>query len=818
MNYSASEISTILNAHTLCKGEDGKIQNVIYDTRKISFPEKSIFFAFKGAINDGHNYIEDAYRKGIRNFVVSKKINCDSLKGANVIFVHSCLQALQKLAQYHRSKFNGRIIAITGSNGKTIIKEWLGKALSRKFKFVKSPKSYNSQIGVALSLLQIEEDDELALIEAGISKKHEMRFLERMIKPQIGIFTNLGDAHSSGFPSMEDKLDEKIELFKDSGTIICCMDHELVYKALMNKYPGKIYPWSHKIDARVRLNEIIKKGDSTRLKLEFENTGFELSCTMMSREFLENLMHVITCLLYLGYNHSELQDIIDELDHVQNRLELRDGINGNLLINDSYSLDMASMQLALEFQDLHTRDLAKVLIFSDFDQQVNKLELFTELKRLIEEKKITKTYAIGLDAQYHELFTDLGVQFYASPQALLSTLEMYRLRSCCILIKGARRFHFENIFHKLSSKVHETVLETSFTALDHNLNIYKLYLQDDTRIMAVIKADAYGSGSVRMAQYLEHKKIDYLAVAIIDEAVEIRESGCSLDMMVFNVHNEQIDLLWEYQLEPEVYSITLLEELIDRAERLNQALNIHLKLDTGMHRLGFMEAELDRLLEILKKHPLIKIKSLFSHMAGSDNPDLDAFSLSQIERFDRMSSKIEAAIGYTCLKHILNTGGIIRFGQHHYDMVRIGLGIYGIDETKLISEKLEKVHTLKARILQIKNLKAGDSTGYNRSGKVDHDTKIAIVSIGYADGLMRLAGTNGYSFKVRGILCPIIGDVCMDVCMLDVSHLDKIEPGDEVIIFNKELPIEELAKACQTISYEVISRIAPRVKRAYTYD
>ena len=818
MNYSASEISTILNAHTLCKGEDGKIQNVIYDTRKISFPEKSIFFAFKGAINDGHNYIEDAYRKGIRNFVVSKKINCDSLKGANVIFVHSCLQALQKLAQYHRSKFNGRIIAITGSNGKTIIKEWLGKALSRKFKFVKSPKSYNSQIGVALSLLQIEEDDELALIEAGISKKHEMRFLERMIKPQIGIFTNLGDAHSSGFPSMEDKLEEKIQLFMDSGTIICCKDHELVYQALTKKYPGKIYPWSHKSEAHVKLNEIIKKGDSTCLKLEFENTAFELSCKLMSREFLENLMHVITCLLYLDYSHSELQDIVDELDHVQNRLELRDGINGNLLINDSYSLDMASMQLALEFQDLHAQGLAKILILSDFDQQVNKLELFAELKRLMKEKKIAKTYAIGLDAQYHELFHDFDFKFYASPQALLSTLELYRLRSSCILIKGARRFHLENIFHKLSSKVHETVLETSFTALDHNLNIYKSYLQDDTRIMAVIKADAYGSGSVRMAQYLEHKKIDYLAVAIIDEAVEIRQAGCSLDMMVFNVHNDQIDLLWEYQLEPEVYSITLLEELIDRAQGLNKALNIHLKLDTGMHRLGFMEGELDRLLEILKKHPLIKIKSLFSHMAGSDKPDLDSFSQMQIERFNRMCSKIEADIGYACIKHILNTGGIIRFGQHHYDMVRIGLGIYGIDETKLISEKLEKVHTLKARILQIKNLKAGDSTGYNRSGKVDQDTKIAIVSIGYADGLMRLAGANGYSFKVRGMLCPIIGNVCMDVCMLDVSRLDNVEPGDKVIIFDKELPIEELAKACQTISYEVISRIAPRVKRAYTYD
>jgi len=818
MNYSFSEISEILNARILCQGEDGQIQNIIYDTRKISFPEKSIFFAFKGAINDGHSYLEDAYRKGIRNFVISKKLNCDSFTGANVILVHSSLQALQKLAQHHRNQFNGRIIAITGSNGKTIIKEWLGKALSRKFKFVKSPKSYNSQIGVALSLLQIEDDDELALIEAGISKKYEMRFLERMIKPEIGIFTNLGDAHSSGFPSIEDKLNEKIQLFKDSKTIICCKDHELVYRVLENTYPGKIYPWSHKGEAQVKLLEIIKKGELNRLKLEFENAAFELNCKMMSREFLENLMHVIACLLYLGYDHSELQEIVDELDHVQNRLELRDGINGNLLINDSYSLDMASMQLALEFQNLHAQGLEKVLVFSDFDQQVNKLELFTELKRLIEEKKIARTFAIGIDAQYHELFTDLRVQFYTSPQALLSTLELYRLRSSCVLIKGARRFHLENIFHKLSSKVHETVLETSFSALDHNLNIYKSYLQDDTRIMAVIKADAYGSGSVRMAQYLEHKNLDYLAVAIVDEAVEIREAGCSLDIMVFNVHNDQIDLLWEYQLEPEVYSITILEELIGRAESLNQPLNIHLKLDTGMHRLGFIESELEQLMEILIEHPIIKVKSLFSHMAGSDKPDLDAFSHTQIERFDRMSSKIENTIGYSCIKHILNTGGIIRFGQHHYDMVRIGLGIYGIDETKIIADKLEKVHTLKARILQIKNLKSGESTGYNRSGIVDQDTKIAIVSIGYADGLMRLAGNNAYSFKVRGTLCPIIGNICMDVCMLDVSSLDKVEAGDEVIIFDKELPLEDLAKACQTISYEVISRIAPRVKRAYTYD
>ncbi len=816
MNYSFEEIQSMLNCIVLSSGNSDQIQNVIYDTRKSSYASKSIFFAFKGAVNDGHEYIAEAYALGVRNFVVSKKINVEHLKDANVLKVNSSLLALQKIARFHRSKLNIPIIAITGSNGKTIVKEWLGKALSKKFKISKSPKSYNSQIGVALSLLQIKDKDQIAIIEAGISQKREMKFLEKMIRPNIGIFTNIGDAHASGFDSKDQKLTEKLSLFKHSELLIYNSDQQFTNNIVKKCYSGKLQDWSSSSESSIsyRLNQL---EDQTDIFIQYHDSNYKVNTEFKSKEFIENMMHVISCLLYFDFSEEDIQSVVSDFDQIQNRLELREGINGNLLINDSYSLDMASLQLALEFQDLHANGLEKILILSDFDHQVNKKDIYIELKNLIFEKNIKQTFIIGIANAHKRILIDPSVSFYNTVEEFTSSSPYLVLKDSCLLIKGARKFRLESIFHKLSKQVHQTILETNFSALDHNLNFYKKYLADQTKMMAVIKADSYGSGSEQIAHYLDQKKIDYLAVAIIDEAITIRLADCNLPIMVFNIDESQIELLWEHNLEPEVYSIHLLEKLINKANEREQELKIHIKLDTGMKRLGFEQDEINALLENLKNQKWLHVQSVFSHLAASESKVHDSFTLQQITLFKTLVSQIQESLNYPFLKHILNTGGIIRHSDHQMDMVRIGLGLYGVDETGLVSDNLLKVHSLKARVLQIKSLNKGETIGYSRAGIADQNKTIAIVSIGYADGLMRHSGNGNYSMKIQDFLCPTIGNICMDVCMLDITGIQDISVGDEVVVFDEDLQLESLAKVCHTISYEIISRIAPRVKRIYTY-
>lgn len=817
MKYDIVQISKIIEGELSLQGQNIELNNVIFDTRKISFAQSSIFFAFTTENNDGHNYINHAYQKGIRNFIVNKIGILKTYDDVNFIIVNDTLFALQKLAKHHRQQFKIPVIGITGSNGKTILKEWLQKALSKKYRVVQSPNSYNSQMGVALSILKINQDHEIAIIEAGISQENEMEKLEQIIKPTIGILTNIGDAHNDGFKDRASKIQEKIKLFPSTKFTILNSEKELIKNAFSKLIHRQTLSWGENSTSEICIESIKKYAYKTEVSITYKNQKYILNIPFTNRQFLELSMHLIACLIHFKFDEIQINNALSELDTLPNRLEIKNGENNCILINDSYSADMTSMQLALEYQEQHSKQLSKIVIFSDFDQQANKENTFKELAVLFRQKKIDQLLAISIDKKYENLFENLNIKFVSNTQDLISFLRSHKLIDKCILIKGSRKFKLENIFDFLSYAVHQTTLETNFSALEKNLNLYKSQLHNSTKVMAVIKADAYGSGSIAMSEFLEQKGVDYLAVALIDEAIKIRRSGCNIPLMVFNIHNDSFRKLWDYNLEPEVYSIALFRSLSEFAKSQNSVLNIHLKLDTGMHRLGIEKEEIEELLQIIDT-PNIHIVSIFSHLSASENERLDDFTKSQVQEFTTMYSQISGSLNYNPDRHILNTGGVIRFPQYQFEMIRLGLGLYGIDETRSVENKLQKVHSLHAKVLQIKYLKKGESTGYGRSGLVNTATTIATISIGYADGLMRVCGNGHFSVYLNGHLCPIIGNICMDVMMIDVTHVPEVKVYDKVEIFGQNIQLEDLAHACNTISYEIISRISPRVKRIYTYD
>jgi len=818
MKYNIVEISDIIDGKLFLQSHNIELNNVVFDSRKISFAQSSIFIAFTTQNNDGHRYINIAYKKGIRNFIVSEKIELEKYKNANFILVNDTLKALQKFATHHRSLFNIPVIGITGSNGKTILKEWLNKALSLKYKVVQSPNSYNSQIGVALSLLKINSTHEIAIIEAGISEVNEMQNLEKMIRPTLGIFTNIGDAHSIGFNNIEAKVKEKSILFSRCKNTIFSEDNTLITNSL-NDYNSKFYfNWSRNKSTPIQIISQNNKNKITRLKIKYKDKILILNIPFTNQQFIDLSVHLICCLLRFKFDEKSINRALNSIDVLPSRLEIKEGENNCILINDSYSSDMSSMQLALEYQEQHSKNTPRVVIFSDIDQQSSKDKIYSELQQLFYEKKIEQLFAVGIDDKYKSLFQKTSIKFFKTTENLIDFLLKESFKEKCILIKGARKFRLENIFDSLSFSVHQTTLETNFSALENNLNVYKSYLNNETKIMAVIKADAYGSGSIAVAEYLQRKGIDYIAVALIDEAIKIRKSGCTSSIMVFNIHNDSFRKLWEYNLEPEVYSLHLLRSLSSFAKTQNTKLNIHLKVDTGMHRLGLEKDEINELVNILNSSSNLHIVSIFSHFSASENSEFDDFSNAQIKEFLTIYNKITESIDYSPMKHILNTGGVIRFPTHQFEMVRLGLGLYGVDETLEVEKKLEKVHSLKAKILQIKHLKEGETTGYGRSGVAVRNTTIATVSLGYADGLMRSCGNGKFSVYLNGHFCPTIGHICMDVMMIDITHVPQVHVYDEVEIFGKNVHLEELARSCGTISYEIISRMAPRVKRIYTYN
>ncbi|NNE27408.1 MAG: bifunctional UDP-N-acetylmuramoyl-tripeptide:D-alanyl-D-alanine ligase/alanine racemase, partial [Saprospiraceae bacterium] len=787
------------------------------DSRRILRPDSTLFVAIETKANDGHLFIQDAYDKGVRHFLVQQDVHDEKFPYAIFLKVEDTVIALQQIAQFHRKNFDIPIVGITGSNGKTIIKEWISQCLQNEMDVCKNPGSYNSQIGVPISILALEKYHEIGIFEAGISLPGEMiRHLE-VLQPTIGIFSNIGDAHESGFTSKSEKLNEKLTLFQSCKTVIYNRDQKEVDDAFHNSGLPSFFTWGKDEENNIQLLKVTIEAASTYVELQTDDRCYMLELPFINNHLIENCMHVISFLIYSGWTCTKIQNAIDGLSSIEHRLEIKQGIKESLLINDSYSLDLASMELALEYQAQYSNRRPKIVFISDFEHQKDKGNLFIALVDLLKKHEVYQTVIIGLEPSYRPLFEDLNCSFYDSTQSCLAEYNFEQIRSSCVLVKGARIHKFELLLEAMSKQVHKTVLECDFGAVANNLRVYRSMLDAPTKMMAVVKAEAYGSGSIQLAHFLERKKVDYLAVALIDEAINIRESGCNMPIMVFNVQNENLNLLWRYKLEPEVYSMHLLHDLLEASQSQEQPLSIHLKIDSGMHRLGFDEDEFDALCNVLESAPMLHVKSIFSHLASSESSEDDAFTREQFKTFDSAYNYICSRLQYNPIKHILNTGGIVRHGMHQYDMVRIGLGLYGIDATKEIQHQLQQALSLKGRILQINALAAGESTGYNRSGKVNKSSQIAVISIGYADGLMRKAGNGRFEVMIKGKVFPTIGNICMDVCMVDITGAEEINAGDEVIIFSPQYSINKLADACETISYEIISRIAPRVKRLYIH-
>ena len=820
--YKASEIAEIIGSDAkYLVDPDATIRYLEMDTRKIVQPKETLFFALSGRMHDGHDFIKDAIASGIRNFVVSKVYLTDR-QDLNFYIVDNTLIALQNLAAYHRRQFDFPILGITGSNGKTTIKEWLYQLINDR-QVVKSPKSYNSQTGVPLSVWQIKEGDQLGFFEAGISRPHEMDALQKIIRPDIGLFTTLGDAHNEGFEDQATKLAEKLILFKDAKTIIFNADNIEVSIVIKHKFGDRnLLSWGKSADATLfQILDIITTSHDSRIDILFQEKLNTIHIPFTDVASIENALHCVAVLLLLGYNFESIETGMKRLQNIPMRLEMKNGIQGSILINDTYNADLQSFKIAIEFLSQQAGQREKMVILSDFMQTgLTPEQLNLQLANQIHNHQIQEVIAVGKGVAEISKFLGDKVQFqaYENTDQLLKAISTIDVYQKAILVKGARSFQLEKVIHALSDKGHTATLETDLQAVEHNLGVFSKHLKSETQIIVVIKASAYGSGSEELAKFLEFKKVPYLAVAFIDEGIQLRKSGIQIPIIILNPDRNGVLEMTKYNLEPEVYCLEQLEDITTFLSReTSSTLNIHIKMDTGMHRLGFSEDEILPMIQILSEYrSQLKVKSIFSHLSSSEDPDDDDFTHRQVVRLNEAYDRIAQGIGYKPMKHILNSAGIIRFPQYHFDMVRLGLGLYGIDSTGQFADKLEKVHTLKASVVQIKNVVKSEEIGYNRRGKLNEDSKIAVINMGYADGLMRIAGNGKFCVNIQGREYPLIGNVCMDLSLVNIGNNTSIKIGDEVEIFGKSKPIEILASVCQTIPYEILCRISTRIKRLYT--
>ncbi|AYL96680.1 bifunctional UDP-N-acetylmuramoyl-tripeptide:D-alanyl-D-alanine ligase/alanine racemase [Mucilaginibacter celer] len=797
---------------------DYNISALFTDSRRISNPAEGLFFALSGRRN-GHEFVAEAYAAGIRNFVVEHGPEFN-LPEANFLLVPDPLAALQALAAYHRSRFNLQVIGITGSNGKTIVKEWLYQLLSADKNIVRNPKSYNSQIGVPLSVWQINERNDLGIFEAGISTTNEMERLEAIIKPEIGVLTHIGPAHDEGFESRSQKIAEKLRLFKNSKLLIHNYDQLLDFKKELGA--KETFTWSRKFreaDLYVFSETVISKNYYLRARYH----GKEIECLIpfTDQASVENAITCWATMLALGYSAVETDKRIERLSPVSMRLELKNGVNNCSVIDDSYNSDLQSLEIALNFLSQQNQHQKKTLILSDIYQSgLHQDVLYKQVAELIRTKKVDKFIAVGEALQAHQQYFDAAEQhFYSDTNTLLQHLKLLAFKDETILIKGSRSFEFEQVSRALAQKAHETVMEINLNSLLNNLNFYKSKLKPGVKVMAMVKAFSYGSGTFEVANMLQYNKVDYLAVAYIDEGVALRQAGINLPIKVLNPEASAFDKLIEYKLEPVIYSFGLLDDFVTYAiGRSMVNYPVHLKIDTGMHRLGFENHEIEILCDMLETNRYVRVQSVFSHLAASEAPEHDEFTKKQIKRFEKAFKEIERTLGYKVIKHICNTSGITRWPSAHYDMVRLGIGLYGIDSAVPASDAgLQPIASLKTSVAQVKKIGAGDTISYSRSGSLAKDGKIATVRIGYADGYLRAFGKGLGKMLVKGTLVPTVGNITMDMCMLDVSGLD-VREGDEVIIFDEHQRIEELAKQIGTIPYEILTNISQRVKRVYFYE
>lgn len=818
--YFFSEIVNLLDGDCAGAGGNGLIKELLTDSRKLSSPLHTLFFALTTARNDGHRYIGELYEKGVRYFVVSSLPEGD-FAGANFLVISNPLGALQKLAAHHRAGFNFPVIGITGSNGKTIVKEWLWQLISQEKTIVRSPKSYNSQIGVPLSVWQMNDWHNLAIFEAGISEPGEMEQLERIIRPDIGIFTNIGHAHDQYFLSTQQKTEEKLKLFRNCKILVFCSDHKEIDNAVRNNPYGikDLFDWGSNENARLRIISTETGKSNTRITAVYQHRTMEMSIPFSDSASFENAMHCWAVMLLMGYGPDVTASRMLRLQPVAMRLEMKEGINGCSVINDAYSSDPESLAIALDFLVQQNQHERRTVILSDMLQNAGAEEdLYGQIARMLINKGITRLIGIGPALCKNKSLFVIPGEFYPGTDEFLKSFHPGDFHDESILLKGARIFGFERINKLLQQRSHETVLEVNLNALVHNLNYFRSRLNPGTKMMAMVKAFSYGSGSFEIANTLEWHRADYLTVAYADEGVELRKAGISLPIMVMNPEENGMDALLSYNLEPEIYNfrtLTMLARAIKRkSDNQPAAVKIHLKLDTGMHRLGFEKTDIESLADQLCTMKEITVQSVFSHLAGSEDPGMDEFTRQQIDCFRTMADELTKRLGYPVLRHILNSAGISRFPESQFEMVRLGISLYGISSDPGVQNSLETVSSLKTSISQIKKIRKGDTVGYNRRWKAEKESVIATIPVGYADGLSRRLGNGRGKMMVNGHIVPVAGNICMDMTMLDITGISAIE-GDEVVVFGSEMPITRLAEAMDTIPYEILTGISRRVKRVY---
>ena len=861
MQYSIEKITTLIGARRIGQ-TDAQIGWLLTDSRSLCFPEETLFFALTSARNDGHKYIPDLYRRGVRNFVVSKSPNPGDLEtDANYLVVPSPLAALQRLAERHRDEFDIPIIGITGSNGKTMVKEWLYQLLLPSQKIVRSPRSYNSQIGVPLSVWLLNEQTEVGIFEAGISQPGEMSALRDIIQPTIGVLTSLGAAHQENFRSIEEKCMEKLELMHDTEAMVYCSDNDIVSRCIRRmQYKGEKIAWSRSDSNAPFFVKAVVTGNrkdyspssfllppSSTITYIYQAEENTYTIPFIDEASIENSITCAAVALHLGLTPAQLADRMPRLEPVAMRLEVKQGQHGCILINDSYNSDINSLDIALDFMNRRESSppelggvrggLNKVLILSDiFQSGVAPDLLYAQVSDLCLKRGIDKFIGIGpeLSAQADRIQI-ANKQFFADVNHFLASNAFNDLHDELILLKGARPFGFDKITEQLEQKVHETILEVNLNAVVENLNYYRSFLKPETKMVCMIKADAYGAGAVEIAKTLQDHRVDYLAVAVADEGVTLRKAGITANIMIMNPEMTAFKTMFDYDLEPEVYSFRLLDALIKAARKEGiTGWPVHIKLDTGMHRLGFNVGyspllsrrgegwsdqrsfdEIDELIDRLKHQNAIIPRSVFSHFVGSDSDDFDAFSARQFELFEQGSQKLQSAFSHKILRHMDNSAGIEHFPERQMDMCRLGLGLYGVDPRD--NRMLSTVSTLKTTILQLRHVPAGDTVGYSRKGKIERNSVIAAIPIGYADGLNRhLGNRHGYCL-VHDQKAEYVGNICMDVAMIDVTDIP-CQEGDQVEIFGEHLPVTVLSDIIDTIPYEVLTAVSNRVKRVYFQD
>lgn len=824
MVYTIEKVTTLIGARRYGDSESN-VRWILTDSRSLCFPEETLFFAIRSGRNDGHKYIADLYRRGVRNFVVEELPQNwnEEYPEANFLKVPFALEALQRLAERHRDEFNIPVVGITGSNGKTVVKEWLYQLLSPSMAVTRSPRSYNSQIGVPLSVWLLNEQSEVGVFEAGISQPGEMDALRDIIQPTVGVLTNLGAAHQENFKSMEDKCHEKLKLFHDSKAIVYPYDDEIVRKCVESyEYKGEQIAWSMK-DSSVKMfvKSVDKKDTQTTISYVFNGKEASYTLPFIDEASIANSITCAAVALHLGLTTDEIAQRMPAIEPVAMRLEVKQGQHGCTLINDSYNSDVNSLDIALDFMNRRPdhEGRRRTLILSDIYQSgEDGATLYKEVSDLAVKRGVEKFIGIGPEiSRYADEIQIKEKYFFNDCNAFIESNVFGSLRNEVILLKGSRKFSFDKLTELLEQKVHETILEVNLNAVVKNLNYYRSFMKPTTKLVCMVKADAYGAGAVEVAKTLQDHRVDYLAVAVADEGVTLRKNGITCNIMIMNPEMTSFKTMFDYKLEPEVYSFRLLDALVKAAQKEGiTGYPVHIKLDTGMHRLGFdPHCDMDELISRLKNQNAIIPRSVFSHFVGSDSDDFDNFSAMQFKLFDEGSKKLQSAFSHKILRHMDNSAGIEHFPERQMDMCRLGLGLYGIDSRD--NSILNTVSTLKSTILQIHHVPKEETVGYSRKGVLTRDSVIGAIPIGYADGLNRRLGCGHCYCLVNGQKAPYVGNICMDVAMIDLTGIDCKE-GDTVEIFGEHLPVTVLSDVLGTIPYEVLTSISNRVKRVYYQD